>query len=486
MEIIGPSLTPPTFVTTNGSNRLPSVESTPLQHPSHSNGLRRIAIVGTGYVGLVTGTCLAELGNSVTCLDNDGSKIATLRRGEVPFFEPDLLELIVSNHHAGRLAFSDEVEAGIRDAGLIFIAVGTPMRHDDNADLSAIWDVAATIGRELNGPKLVVIKSTVPVETCEMVAAIIAENAAKAHRVDVVSNPEFLREGSAVADFMHPDRIVIGTSNPHAEAIVRELYEPLDAPFVTTDVRTSEMIKYAANAFLATKVSFMNEIANICELVNVDVKAVARGIGFDHRIGAQFMSPGIGYGGSCFPKDLRALERTAHGRNYEATLLRAVESVNRAQVHRTLAKIEKALGGSVEGKKVCVLGLAFKPNTSDIRESPALNLIDLLVKARAVIAAHDPIAIEAARERIAGDVAYCGQMYEAINGCDVLVLATEWGEYKGINFRMVRKLMRGNLVVDGRNAFEADDVVREGLRYLGVGRSKETTLDVEYAEVLSE
>lgn len=487
MEIIGPSLTPPTFVTTNGSHRLPSVESTTAQHPAHSNGLRRIAIVGTGYVGLVTGTCLAELGNSVTCLDNDASKIATLRRGEVPFFEPDLLEMIVSNHHAGRLGFSEEVEAGICDAGIIFIAVGTPMRHDDNADLSAIWDVAATIGRELNGPKLVVIKSTVPVETCEMVSAIIAENAAKAHRVDVVSNPEFLREGSAVADFMHPDRIVIGTSNPHAESIIRELYEPLDAPFVTTDVRTSEMIKYAANAFLATKVSFMNEIANICELVNVDVKSVARGIGFDHRIGAQFMSPGIGYGGSCFPKDLRALERTAHGRNYEATLLRAVETVNRAQVHRTFGKLEKALGGSVEGKKVCVLGLAFKPNTSDIRESPALNLIDALVEGGAIVAAHDPIAIEVARERIAGDVAFCGQMYEAINGCDALVLATEWGEYKGINFRMVRKLMRGNLIVDGRNAFEADDVVREGLRYIGVGRSKETTaLDVEYAEALSE
>jgi UDPglucose 6-dehydrogenase len=460
---------------------------TTAQHPAHSNGLRRIAIVGTGYVGLVTGTCLAELGNSVTCLDNDASKIATLRRGEVPFFEPDLLELIVSNHHAGRLGFSEEVEAGIRDAGIIFIAVGTPMRHDDNADLSAIWDVAATIGRELNGPKLVVIKSTVPVETCEMVSAIIAENASKPHRVDVVSNPEFLREGSAVADFMHPDRIVIGTSNPHAESIIRELYEPLDAPFVTTDVRTSEMIKYAANAFLATKVSFMNEIANICELVNVDVKSVARGIGFDHRIGAQFMSPGIGYGGSCFPKDLRALERTAHGRNYEATLLRAVETVNRAQVHRTFAKLEKTLGGSVEGKKVCVLGLAFKPNTSDIRESPALNLIDALVEGGAIVSAHDPIAIEVARERISGDVAFCGQMYEAINGCDALVLATEWGEYKGINFRMVRKLMRGNLIVDGRNAFEADDVVREGLRYLGVGRSKETTaLDAEYAEALSE
>lgn len=486
MEIIGPSLTPPTFVTTNGSHRLPSVDSTTMQHGHHSNGQKRIAIVGTGYVGLVTGTCLAELGNSVTCLDNDASKIAMLRRNEVPFFEPDLLELIVSNHHAGRLGFSENVEAGVRDAAIIVIAVGTPMRHDDNADLSAIWDVAATIGRELNGPKLVVIKSTVPVETCEMVAAIIGENASNAHRVDVVSNPEFLREGSAVADFMHPDRIVVGTANPYAETVVRDLYQSLDAPFVITDVRTSEMIKYAANAFLATKISFMNEIANICELVGVDVKAVARGIGFDHRIGAQFMSPGIGYGGSCFPKDLRALERTAHSRDYEANLLRAVESVNRSQIHRTFAKLERALGGSVEGKRVCVLGLAFKPNTSDVRESPALHLIDHLVRGGAAVATHDPIAMEAARERIGGDVSYCTQMYEAVDGCDALVLATEWNEYKGINFRMVRKLMRGNLVLDGRNAFEAEDVVREGLRYIGVGRAREAAVEPEYAEVAAE
>ena len=439
----------------------------------HLTGPERIAVVGTGYVGLVTGACLAELGNSVVCLDKDTHKIATLRRGELPFFEPQLLELTLSNRDAGRLSFSNDIEAGIRLSEIIFVAVGTPMRHDANADLSAIWEVAATVGRELNEPKIVVLKSTVPVETCEMVSAIIAENAVNPYQVNVVSNPEFLREGSAIADFMRPDRIVIGTSSKLAEAILRDLYRPLHAPFVITDVRTSEMIKYAANAFLATKVSFMNEIANICELVDVDVKAVAGGIGFDHRIGNQFMSAGIGYGGSCFPKDVRALERTAHGRNHDAILLQSVEAINRAQIPRTLAKIEKALGSSIDGKTICVLGLAFKPDTSDVREAPALHLIDLFLRSGATVRAHDPIAIESARARTGDAVKYCAKMYEAISGCDVLVLATEWNEYKLINFGMVRKLMRGNIVFDGRNIFDADKVVMENLRYIGVGRAKD-------------
>jgi UDPglucose 6-dehydrogenase len=281
---------------------------------------------------------------------------------------------------------------------------------------------------------------------------------------------------------MRPDRIVVGTTSRQAETIVRELYAPLDAAFVLTDVRTSEMIKYAANAFLATKVSFMNEIANICELVDVDVKAVSHGIGLDRRIGAQFMSPGIGYGGSCFPKDVRALERTAHDHNYEAALLRSVERVNRAQIHRSFAKIEAALGGSVVNKAICVLGLSFKPNTSDVREAPALHLIELLLREGAAVTAHDPIATEEARAKSGLDVTYCSQMYEAIDGCDVLLLATEWDEYRGIDFRRAAELMRGNLVFDGRNIFDADQVVAEGLRYIGVGRAKEPELDLAYAE----
>jgi UDPglucose 6-dehydrogenase len=336
--------------------------------------------------------------------------------------------------------------------------------------------VAATIGRALNGPKIVVSKSTVPVETGEMVSLIIAENSTEHYQVDVVSNPEFLREGSAVSDFMQPDRIVVGTGSPQAEAVMRDLYAPLDAPFVITDVRTSEMIKYAANAFLATKISFMNEIANICELVDVDVKSVGRGIGFDHRIGTQFMSPGIGYGGSCFPNDGRALEKIAHGRNYDATLLRSVETVNRSQIKRTFAKIEKALGGSVAGKSIGVLGLAFKPNTDDVREAPALHLIELFVKAGATVRAHDPIAAESAQAYVGGTMTNCPQMYEAINEVDVLLLATDWNEYKNLDFAMVRKLMRGNVVFDGRNIFDPEKVVAEGLRYIGVGRAKEPSL----------
>jgi UDPglucose 6-dehydrogenase len=440
--------------------------------------MRQIAIIGTGYVGLVTGTCFAELGNTVVCLDNDERKIGVLRRGQAPFFEPQLLEMIVRNQHAGRLSFSSDVEAGVQASEIIFIAVGTPMSDDGNADLSAVRSVAATIGRALNGPKIVVSKSTVPVETGELVSAIIAENAVGEHQVDVVSNPEFLREGSAVSDFMQPDRIVVGTSSAQAEAVMRDLYAALDAPFVITDVRTSEMIKYAANAFLATKISFMNEIANICELVDVDVKSVGRGIGFDHRIGTQFMNPGIGYGGSCFPKDVRALEKIADGRNYDATLLRSVETVNRGQIKRTFAKIEQALGGSVDGKTVGVLGLAFKPNTDDVREAPAIHLIDLLVRSGATVNAHDPIAIDGARAEAGDDITYCVQMYEAINECDVLLLATEWNEYKNIDFRMVRKLMRGNVVFDGRNIFDPEKVVGEGLRYIGVGRSKEPSFSL--------
>lgn len=467
---------------TNGFHRFTVVESLPLRQ---TNGLRRIAVAGAGYVGLVTGACLAELGNSVVCLDNDPQKIAMLRRGELPLFEPGLLEAIVENDRAGRLAFSDDVEAGIRESNVVFIAVGTPTQLDGNIDLSGVRDVAVKIGNTLDEHKTVIVKSTVPVGSCEMVEAIIAENSSKRHRVDVVSNPEFLREGSAVADFMHPDRIVIGTENPHAESVVRSLYAPLDAPVFVTDVRTSEMIKYAANAFLAMKISFMNEIANICELVDVDVQAVGRGIGFDHRIGTQHMNPGIGYGGSCFPKDVRALERAAHARGYDAALLRSVEAVNRAQVGRTFAKIEGALGGSLLGKTICVLGLAFKPNTSDVRESPALRLIELFLKAGATVTAHDPVAVETARTKLDGNVSYFTDMYEAMRGCDALLLATEWSDYSGIDFGVVRQIMRGNVVFDGRHFFDAEDVVTEGLWYIGVGRAREPAR-IAYLEALGE
>ena len=442
--------------------------------PRTGGGMKHIAVIGAGYVGLVTGTCFAELGEDVVCLDNNEAKIRALDLGRAPFYEPQLEEMIARNKRAGRLAFSTDVAAGIRGAEVIFIAVDTPMSGDGMSDLSAVRAVAAAIGRALNGPKVVVSKSTVPVETADLIASIIAENSSEHHRVHVVSNPEFLREGSAIADFMRPDRIVIGTNSNEAETLMRDLYRSFEAPIVVTDVRTSEMIKLAANAFLATKISFMNEIANICDLVDVDVKDVGRGMGFDHRIGTQFMNPGIGFGGSCLPKDLRALEEIAARRHYEAPLLRAVERINRRQIDATFVKIVAALGGEVREKIVGVLGLAFKPDTDDIRGSPAIALIERLFAAGATIRAHDPAAGAAVQARFGERIVRCAGLHEALRGSDALVLATEWNEYKNIDFVRVRKLMRGATVIDGRNAFDPEAVVAAGLDYIGVGRRKRT------------
>lgn len=431
--------------------------------------MKDIAIIGTGYVGLVTGTCFAELGHKVVCLDNDQSKIDRLGGGELPFFEPSLLEMVLRNQQAQRLSFSSDISAGIAASEIIFIAVGTPMLADGHADLSSVRAVSREIGRALNGPKIVVSKSTVPVETGELISSIIREHSDEKHTVMVVSNPEFLREGSAVADFMNPDRIVIGTGDAEAERVMRDLYASLDAPVVVTDVRTSEMIKYAANAFLATKISFINEIANICELVGVDVKAVGRGIGFDHRIGTQFLNPGIGYGGSCFPKDVRALEQIAAERSYDAALLRAVETVNRRQVPRALDKLRASLG-SLEGRTIAMLGLAFKPNTDDLRDAPAVALIGELLDAGATVRAHDPIAMPAAKSLFDARVSYHDDVYAATAQADALVLATEWNEFKNIDFAKIATLMRGHVVVDGRNVFDPLKVTAAGLDYYGVGR----------------
>ncbi|HEY4440839.1 MAG TPA: UDP-glucose/GDP-mannose dehydrogenase family protein [Candidatus Elarobacter sp.] len=431
--------------------------------------MRRVAIVGAGYVGLVTGTCFAELGNAVICVDNDASKIDRLERGEIPFYEPSLAEMVARNVLAQRLRFTTEIADAIRASEIVFIAVGTPMRADGHADLSAVRAVAREIGLALDGPKIVVSKSTVPVETGEMISSIIREHAPAPHPVSVVSNPEFLREGSAISDFLKPDRVVIGTDDPATERVMRDLYAPLDAPIVVTDVRTSEMIKYAANAFLATKISFINEIANICELLDVDVRAVGRGIGYDQRIGTQFLSPGIGYGGSCFPKDVRALEQLANERNYTAPLLHAVEQVNRHQVDRTVVKLERALGG-LQGRVVAVLGLAFKPNTDDTRDAPAINIIRRLVDRGARVRAHDPIANEAAKAALPRETVVCEDIYETVEGADVVFLATEWNEFRTLDFERCKKVMRGELLLDGRNIFDPEKVRAAGLRYLGVGR----------------
>jgi UDPglucose 6-dehydrogenase len=433
--------------------------------------MHRLAVVGAGYVGLVTGACFAELGHDVVCVDNDERKIEALRAGRVPFFEPQLSELTQRNVQAKRLAFTTNLAAAVAGADVIFIAVGTPMRGDGYADLSAVRAVARGIGLALNGPKLVVSKSTVPVETGELISAIIRENAAADHPVRVVSNPEFLREGSAVADFLKPDRVVIGTNDPEAERVMRDLYAPLGAPVVVTDVRTSEMIKYAANAFLATKISFINEIANICELMGVDVRDVCTGIGYDQRIGTSFLSPGIGYGGSCFPKDVRALEQLAVAHDYPAPLLHAVELVNRRQVERTASKLERALG-NLRGRAIALLGLSFKPNTDDVRNAPAIAIAQVLADRGARVRAHDPVAAaQAARELPPDAISFHDDVYEAVEGADALVLATEWNQYRALDLARCAALMRGDVLIDGRNVFEADKAAAAGLRYFGVGRT---------------
>jgi UDPglucose 6-dehydrogenase len=432
--------------------------------------VRSIGIVGAGYVGLVSAACFAELGNAVVCADADARKIGALRRGELPFHEPSLGEIVARNARAGRLRFATAVADAVRGTEIVFIAVGTPMRADGHADLSAVRAVAREIGLALDGPKIVVSKSTVPVETGELISAIVREHAGAEHAVCVASNPEFLREGSAVADFLHPDRIVIGTDDPGAERVLRELYAPLGAPVLVTDVRTAEMIKYAANAFLATRISFVNEIANICELLGVDVRAVCEGIGLDKRIGTHFMSPGIGYGGSCLPKDVRALEQLAVEHDYAAPLLHAVELVNRHQVDRTVVKLERGLAG-LRGKTVAVLGLAFKPQTDDVRSAPALALVRRLIDRGATVRAYDPVASAPARAALREPVELCGEKYAALEGADALLLATEWNEFRALDFRRCAALMRGDLVVDGRNAFDPNAVRAAGLRYVGVGRA---------------
>src|SRR5665213_83626 len=430
--------------------------------------MRRIAIIGTGYVGLVTGACLSGLGNTVICVDSDARKIALLQAGDVPFYEPSLADMVSLNLQAERLIFTTDVAQAVRDSEIVFIAVGTPMRADRHADLSAVRAVARDIGRALNEPKIVVSKSTVPVETGELVGSIIREHASVKYPVSVVSNPEFLREGSAVADFLKPDRIVIGTNDPEAERVMRDLYAQLGAPVIVTDVRTAEMIKYAANAFLATKISFINEIANICELLDVDVRAVCSGIGYDQRIGTKFMNPGIGYGGSCFPKDISALEQLAVERDYSAPLLHAVELVNRRQVERTVVKLERAMG-TLARHVVAVLGLAFKPNTDDIRDASALAIIRRLIDRGASIRAHDPIANNAAAAVFGDEVVFCDDMYAAVAGADAVLLATEWDEFRALDFERCAAVMRGNVVVDGRNIFDAQKVRAAGLRYSGIG-----------------
>jgi len=430
-----------------------------------------IAVIGTGYVGLVTGAGLADFGNDVVCVDIDVKKIEALKKGEIPIYEPGLGPLVSKNVNEGRLRFTTELPDAIRRARAIFIAVGTPPRPDGSADLRYVEEVARSIAEHMNGPKLIVTKSTVPIGTGRLIQKILKE-AGKSELGSVVSNPEFLREGSAIEDFMKPDRVVIGASDPEAAALMKEIYAPLhslEIPFVVTNVESSELIKYAANGFLAVKITFINEIAQICEKVGADVQDVARGMGLDSRIGPKFLQAGPGFGGSCFPKDTSSMADIARKYGYDFQIVEAVLRVNDDIQQRMVTKIVDALGGDVSGKTIGVLGLAFKPETDDMRDSPAIAVIQGLQKKGAKIRAYDPQAMKNSKS-IFTDLTYCDDAYETASGADALVIATEWNEFRALNFERVKKALAQPVVIDLRNVYDPKRMAAEGFRYFSVGR----------------
>ena len=431
----------------------------------------KICVVGSGYVGLVTGACLADFGMTVTGVDKDAAKIEALERGEIPIYEPGLEEVVEKNVRAGRLKFTTDLAPAIREARAVFIAVGTPPLPDGRADLSFVRQVAESIGDNLNGYKVIVTKSTVPVGTGQMVEKAVREHSGGTQEFAVVSNPEFLREGSAIEDFLRPDRVVIGARTQRAIDVMLDIYAPLKAagvPFVVANVESAEMIKYASNGFLATKITFINEVAEICEAVGAEVDVVARGMGLDHRIGPKFLHPGPGYGGSCFPKDTRAVAQIAeeHGLRFE--IIEGVLSANERVKRRMIGKIEQAFG-SLAGKTVAVLGLAFKGDTDDMRESPAIPVIEGLIERGAKIRAFDPAAMTAAKPLLP-PVTFCRDAYEAAQGADGIVIATEWNQFRALDFTELKSRLAAPLMVDLRNLYQPDRVAAEGFAYHSVGR----------------
>ena len=432
-----------------------------------------VTMVGAGYVGLVSSACFAEFGASVSCIDIDSARIDKLKEGIIPIYEPGLADLISKNKAQGRLSFRAGYDDSIAECDLVFIAVGTPARRGDgHADLKYVHQAARDIAPYLEGYTVIVDKSTVPVGTARNVKRILGEVNPGAE-FDVASNPEFLREGAALADFMRPDRVVIGVETKRAERMLRELYRPLnliETPMLVTDLESAELIKYAANAFLATKISFINEISTLCEAVNADVHAVARGIGLDGRIGRKFLHPGPGYGGSCFPKDTRALVRIAQENNVTSRIVEAVIEVNEAQKERMVNKIRTALGGSENGRTLAVLGLAFKPETDDMRDAPALSILPKLIDNGAAIQAHDPQAMPEARALLPNSVLYFDDIYAALSGADAVVLMTEWNAYRGMDLDRIKRTLRGNVFIDLRNVYEPELMRAAGFDYHCVGR----------------
>ncbi len=432
-----------------------------------------VTMVGAGYVGLVSGACFAEFGADVTCVDVDEGKIARLKNGEVPIYEPGLENLVERNVSAGRLKFAADFSASVPAADLVFIAVGTPSRRGGGyADLSYVHAAARNIAGYLNDYTVIVDKSTVPVGTARQVRRIIREENPAAD-FDVASNPEFLREGAAISDFMRPDRVVIGVESDRAAALLRELYRPLnliETPILVTNLESAELIKYASNAFLATKISYINEISSLCEAVGADVHAVAKGMGLDGRIGRKFLHPGPGYGGSCFPKDTLALVRIAQEHEVSSRIVEAVTEVNAAQKAHMVNKIRKALGGNEAGKNLAVLGLTFKPETDDMRDAPALAILPALLEKGARIKAHDPQGVAEARQLLPDDMEYCNDIYATLEGAHAVILMTEWNAYRGLDLEKVRSNMQGNVFVDLRNVYEPEHMRAAGFDYFCVGR----------------
>lgn len=430
-----------------------------------------IAIIGSGYVGLVTGACFAHLGNQVVCVDNQLSKIEKLRQGVMPIYEPGLDVMVKTNVAEGRLSFTTNIEEATRAAEVIFICVGTPPREDGSADLSAFEHVAEAMAPAMNGSyKLIIEKSTVPVRTGEWLTGLLRSHLPEGADFDIASNPEFLREGSAIKDFLNTDRVVIGVNSDRAAGVLVKLYAPLNAPILMTDLNSAELIKHASNAFLAMKISFINAVAQVCEMTGADIGKVSKGVGLDKRIGEDFLKAGVGYGGACFPKDVSAFISIAAQHGYDFELLRAVENINAKQRHHLADKVFKALGHDLAGKTIGVLGLAFKPNTDDMRGAPSAEIIPMFRELDATVKVYDPVAHETAKEVLPSDITYCANPYEVAEGCDCLVILTEWAEFDSLNLPYLKTLLKRPLIIDGRNLFDPNKMASIGYEYYSIGR----------------